>query len=524
MVIVSDSEGSDDSIPLKRPKVANKALSEEFLSSKGSTNPSSPKLDNAKLSSKPALALNSSSSSTSVNPKPSFLSRAERERLSEKQQERERRQHRQQEIEANRRRKQFLFFDPREAERLREKDERERERRFREDIRRKRLEEKNEDGTGNKNSSSDYLSAQQAAALSDVNPNVPSTARLVTEQGGSSTLRELNLLTEPTENAESGMSAAELAQVKRQYLGLREERRRMVKPSEKFRTIFNFEWDARDDTAGSNEFLAKRPDPQLLFGRGYRAGIDVREQRKTNSFYETLVSRRAEATGENLGSFLSRRDELFANADKADAKVDEEGHWTGKTLEQMTTRDWKIFREDHSIYVRGGRCPDPMRNWGEGALPLELLDAVNNAGYSKPTPVQMQAIPVAMSLRDLIASAETGSGKTAAYCLPLLAYLQHLPQLDAESAQNGPYAIILGPSRELANQIFAELEKFRHLMRHIRTCVLVGGTDAEKQAFQIRTGVELIVATPGRLADALAKQHTVLHQCNYVVLDELDVF
>jgi len=74
----------------------------------------------------------------------------------------------------------------------------------------------------------------------------------------------------------------------------------------------------------------------------------------------------------------------------------------------------------------------------------------------------------------------------------------------------------------LANQIDGEIKKFKALIPQIRTVVLVGGHEAEKQAFIVRTGVELIVATPGRLCDALAKQHTVLHQCNYVILDETD--
>ena len=89
--------------------------------------------------------------------------------------------------------------------------------------------------------------------------------------------------------------------------------------------------------------------------------------------------------------------------------------------------------------LTGGRVPPPMRSWTESPLPLELLDAVHKCGYAMPTPVQMQAIPVACQLRDLIAIAETGSGKTAAFCLPLLKYLKGLPQLDHEQAQMGPY-------------------------------------------------------------------------------------
>lgn len=104
-------------------------------------------------------------------------------------------------------------------------------------------------------------------------------------------------------------------------------------------------------------------------------------------------------------------------------------------MSEMGIRDWRIFREDFQIFIRGGRVPVPMRIWAEGPLPLELLEAVQKVGYARPTPIQMQAIPIACQCRDLIAVAETGSGKTAAYILPMLAYVKKLPKLDDIAAQ-----------------------------------------------------------------------------------------
>ena len=86
----------------------------------------------------------------------------------------------------------------------------------------------------------------------------------------------------------------------------------------------------------------------------------------------------------------------------------------------MTKRDWRIFREDFSIAYKGSRIPRPMQSWSESNLKAELLDAVAAAGYQKPSPIQMAAIPLSLSQRDVIGIAETGSGKTAAFVLPML--------------------------------------------------------------------------------------------------------
>ena len=151
-------------------------------------------------------------------------------------------------------------------------------------------------------------------------------------------------------------------------------------------------------------------------------------------------------------------------------------HWREKALADMTERDWKIFREDHEITIKGGRVPPPMRTWAEGPLPWELLEAVNRVGYVIPTAIQRQAIPVACQCRDLIGISKTGSGKTAAFVLPLLKYLKDLPQLDAESQQMGPYTIIMAPTPNLAEQIYEEVKKFKHFIPQIRCACLLGGT------------------------------------------------
>ncbi|KAL8271235.1 hypothetical protein Esti_004896 [Eimeria stiedai] len=198
-----------------------------------------------------------------------------------------------------------------------------------------------------------------------------------------------------------------------------------------------------------------------------------------------------------------------------------EGHWSTKKREEMSERDWRIFREDFEIYIKGGRVPPPIRTWAEAELPWELIEAVNRANYERPTPIQMQTIPIALEMRDLIGIAETGSGKTAAFVLPMLTYVKQLPPLTEETSQDGPYALILAPSRELALQIEEETQKFASFCK-CRTVAVVGGRSAENQAFLLRQGVEIVIGTPGRIRDCLDRAYTVLNQCNYVVLDEAD--
>jgi ATP-dependent RNA helicase DDX23/PRP28 len=177
----------------------------------------------------------------------------------------------------------------------------------------------------------------------------------------------------------------------------------------------------------------------------------------------------------------------------------------------MAERDWRIFREDYSITIKGGRVPNPIRNWHESGIPKEILEIIDTVGYKDPTPIQRQAIPIGLVVgfiihkstrilsmeimlqnRDIIGVAETGSGKTLAFLIPLLMWIQSLPKIvRIEDADQGPYAIILAPTRELAQQIEEETLKFGTPLG-IRTVVVVGGLSREDQGFKLRLGCEVI--------------------------------
>ena len=150
-----------------------------------------------------------------------------------------------------------------------------------------------------------------------------------------------------------------------------------------------------------------------------------------------------------------------------------------------------------------------------------MMSVIKKVGYTVPTPIQRQAIPIGLKCRDIIGIAETGSGKTAAFVIPILVYIQSLPPINDVSRNDGPYAIVLAPTRELAQQIELEAKRFAEPMGHTVVSI-VGGHAIEEQVYNLRNGAEIVIATPGRLVDCLEKHVLVLSQCNYVVMDEAD--
>jgi len=155
------------------------------------------------------------------------------------------------------------------------------------------------------------------------------------------------------------------------------------------------------------------------------------------------------------------------------------------------------------------------------ALAPELLKALQELGYSKPTPVQAQAIPVVLSGRDLMAGAQTGTGKTAAFTLPVLQKLLPLASSSASPARHPVRALILTPTRELAIQVEESVKAYaKHTP--LRSHVVFGGVDIKTQTPQLMRGVEVLVATPGRLLDHVESRTLQLNQVQILVLDEAD--
>mmetsp|Transcript_27138 Transcript_27138/g.76568 ORF Transcript_27138/g.76568 Transcript_27138/m.76568 type:complete len:683 (+) Transcript_27138:506-2554(+) len=313
----------------------------------------------------------------------------------------------------------------------------------------------------------------------------------------------------------------EIESIKQQYLGKEKVKKRVVKPSEKFK--FNFDWEHTEDTSKDlNPLYNSLHEAPLLFGRGMRAGADRREQKKAAAEHERELLSKMRDGKEMTAEELKREKAALDRAskyDKNDMRTDT--HWSTKALTDMTERDWRIFREDFNIAYRGSNPPLPYRSWDECPLPKSLRKAIDKAGYQKPSPIQMAAIPIGLQQRDVIGLAETGSGKTAAFVLPMLIYIQKQPPMTEEIEAEGPYALVMAPTRELVLQIDEETRKLAEYTG-FRVTHVVGGQSIEEQGFKLRRGCEIVVATPGRMIDCLERHYAVLNQCNYVVLDEAD--
>lgn len=147
----------------------------------------------------------------------------------------------------------------------------------------------------------------------------------------------------------------------------------------------------------------------------------------------------------------------------------------------------------------------------------EILVGVKSQGYTEPTPIQKQAIPVILAGKDILAGAQTGTGKTAAFTLPLLHYLSMRPQSNSRK----PRALVLAPTRELAAQVGESIETYGEGL-DIRSTVIFGGVGMNPQISQLRKGVDIVIGTPGRLLDLIGQRVLDLSQIEVLILDEAD--
>ena len=150
-----------------------------------------------------------------------------------------------------------------------------------------------------------------------------------------------------------------------------------------------------------------------------------------------------------------------------------------------------------------------------------LARAVADMGYTSMTPIQAQAIPVVLQGRDVMGAAQTGTGKTAAFALPLLQRMMKHENASTSPARHPVRALVLLPTRELAVQV-GEQVKLYAKYTNLNSAVVFGGMDMKPQTLELKKGVEILVATPGRLLDHIEAKNAVLNQVEYVVLDEAD--
>ncbi|KAF9540450.1 hypothetical protein EC957_004290 [Mortierella hygrophila] len=172
---------------------------------------------------------------------------------------------------------------------------------------------------------------------------------------------------------------------------------------------------------------------------------------------------------------------------------------------------------------------DPLQSFEQAKLHPIILENIQRMGYHEPTPIQRNAIPILMKNYDLLACAQTGSGKTAAFLLPVLSKILTKMQKNppvaplpgARKTKASPLALIILPTRELGIQIFDETRRFTY-KSPIRPAVIYGGADLRRQKDYLARGCDILIATPGRLVDAMERGAVALDKVRYLVLDEAD--
>ena len=162
-----------------------------------------------------------------------------------------------------------------------------------------------------------------------------------------------------------------------------------------------------------------------------------------------------------------------------------------------------------------------MSSFSNIQLAPVLARAVAEMGYESMTPIQAQAIPVVLTGQDVMGAAQTGTGKTAAFSLPLLQRILKHENSSTSPARHPVRALVLLPTRELADQVAQQVKLYAKYSQ-IRSAVVFGGMDMKPQTLELKRGVEVLVATPGRLLDHIEAKNVVLNQVEYVVLDEAD--
>lgn len=188
------------------------------------------------------------------------------------------------------------------------------------------------------------------------------------------------------------------------------------------------------------------------------------------------------------------------------------------SISGMSEQDVIEYQKSLAIRVSGFDVPRPVKMFEDCGFSQQLMNAIAKQGYEKPTSIQCQALPVVLSGRDIIGIAKTGSGKTAAFVLPMIVHIMDQPELKKEE---GPIGVICAPTRELAHQIYLESKKFAK-SHGIRVAAVYGGMSKLDQFKELKSGCEIVVATPGRLIDMLKMKALTMSRATYLVLDEAD--
>jgi len=187
-------------------------------------------------------------------------------------------------------------------------------------------------------------------------------------------------------------------------------------------------------------------------------------------------------------------------------------------VQNRSAQEVEDFRRRKETTTEGRNVPKPVQAFDEASFPDYINDEIRRQNYVEPTAIQSQGWTVAMSGRDMVGIAQTGSGKTISFLLPSIVHINHQPPLQPG---DGPIALVLCPTRELAQQVQGVAETFGRSSK-LRSVCIYGGAAKGPQIRTLERGAEICIATPGRLIDMLESRKTNLRRCTYLVLDEAD--
>ncbi|KAI8516128.1 ATP-dependent RNA helicase ddx42 [Branchiostoma belcheri] len=187
-------------------------------------------------------------------------------------------------------------------------------------------------------------------------------------------------------------------------------------------------------------------------------------------------------------------------------------------ISKLSPAEVNELRRKLDIRISGAAPPKLVTSFAHFGFDEQLMHQIRKSEYSQPTPIQAQGIPVALSGRDIIGIAKTGSGKTAAFVWPMLVHIMDQKELEAG---DGPIGLICAPTRELSQQIYAEAKRFGKCYG-LSVVAAYGGGSMWEQTKALQLGAEIVVCTPGRLIDLVKKKATNLQRVTYLVFDEAD--
>ena len=248
----------------------------------------------------------------------------------------------------------------------------------------------------------------------------------------------------------------------------------------------------------------------------------------TNSRWSNASAGDARGSGRGAGGSFARRDN-HTNVNErgfhGDMRPDKRMERSLFEREGQQTTGINFDNYDKiPVESSGNDIPEPIEAYSVETVGEDLYRNSLLCGYTKPTPVQKYSVPIGVAGRDLMACAQTGSGKTAGFLFPIImAMIRHGAQEQPENARRRVYpeALILAPTRELASQIQDEAAKFTYCTG-IASVVVYGGADVREQLREIDRGCDLLVATPGRLVDLIERGRLAMDNVRFLVLDEAD--